>query len=259
MERELEALRDLVNAAWRIVVFTGAGISTESGIPDFRGPNGIWTRVDPRGHTIQNFLGSEEGRRRYWRLSTEMYGQMLAARPNAGHRAVAYLEQAGRLGAVITQNVDGLHQIAGNTPRRVIELHGTAREIGCLQCGSRVPREAFQPRVDEQGNAPHCERCGGLMKPATISFGQSLIPAVIERATEETERCDLFLVIGSSLQVYPAAGFPLLAVRRGVPLAIINQEETPHDPLAAVVLRGQAGEMLPPIVNAPLTAKPLPA
>ena len=258
MEAGLERLRELVHGAQRIVVFTGAGISTESGIPDFRGPNGIWTKIDPADFTIQAFLASAEGRRRYWRRSSDMYRQILASEPNAAHRAVAALEEAGRLGAVVTQNVDGLHQVAGNSPGKVIELHGTAREIGCLSCGARTPRERIQPRVDAEGNAPDCERCGGFLKPATISFGQALLPGVLERAAEESERCDLFLVIGSSLQVYPAAGFPLLAVERGVPLAIVNLQETPHDPHAEAVVRGVAGEVLPPIVNALPIPRPLP-
>jgi NAD-dependent deacetylase len=257
--RALDKLRELIHGARRIVVFTGAGISTESGIPDFRGPNGAWTKYDPNDFTIQNFLRSAESRRRYWRRSTEMYRQILASAPNPAHRAVAVLEEAGRIGAVITQNVDGLHQLAGNAPERVIELHGSARHVACLSCGARTPREAIQPQVDEEGNAPDCERCGGLLKPATISFGQALLPEVLARATEESERCDLFLVIGSSLQVYPAAGFPLLAVERSASLAIVNLQETPHDTHAEAVVRGMAGEVLPPIVASLPLPRPSPA
>jgi NAD-dependent deacetylase len=254
----LAALADLMGSARRILVFTGAGISTESGIPDFRGPNGVWKKYDPNEFTIQNFLRDAESRRRYWRRSTEMYRTIRASRPNPAHLAVARLEAAGRLGAVVTQNVDGLHQEAGNSPGRVIELHGTTREIGCLKCGRRVPREEFQPRVREDGSAPDCAHCGGLMKPATISFGQALSPETLERAEAETERCDLFLVIGSSLQVYPAAGYPLLAHARGTPLAILNLQETPHDAYARAVVRRPAGEVLPPIVDALAPPKPLP-
>jgi NAD-dependent deacetylase len=160
---------------------------------------------------------------------------------------------------VITQNIDGLHQAAGNSRERVIELHGTTLEIGCLSCGDRQPRHAFQPLVQADGTAPDCQKCGGLLKPATISFGQQLVPEVIERAERETERCDLFLVIGSSLQVYPAAGFPLLAVARGIPLAIVNHQETPHDGHARVVLRETAGEVLPRLVEGIGVPQPLPA
>ena len=244
--------------AWRVAVFTGAGISTESGIPDFRGPNGLWTKADPNDFTIQNFLRSAESRRRYWRRSSEMYRQILASAPNPAHRAVARLEAAGRLGAVITQNVDGLHVAAGNSRERVIELHGTALEIACLDCGDRQPRHAFQALVQADGSAPDCAKCGGLLKPATISFGQALVPEVVERAEAETERCDLFLVIGSSLQVYPAAGLPLRAVARGTPLAIVNLQETPHDGHARAIVRRVAGEVLPEIVNALPLPRPLP-
>lgn len=259
MDAPLAALRELMRNARRVAVFTGAGISTESGIPDFRGPNGVWTKYDPNDFTIQNFLRSAESRRRYWLRSSEMYRQILASAPNAAHRAIARLEAAGRLGAVITQNIDGLHVAAGNSPERVIELHGTALEIACLNCGDRQPRHAFQALVQDDGSAPDCKACGGLLKPATISFGQALVPEVIERAQAETDRCDLFLVIGSSLQVYPAAGLPLLAVAQGTPLAIVNLQETPHDSHAQAVVRRVAGEVLPEIVDALPLPLPVPA
>jgi len=174
---------------------------------------------------------------------------MTQARPNAGHKAIADLERLGVLHTVITQNVDGLHQDAGVSPARVVELHGTARHVACLTCGRSMPREQFQPRVSAQGDAPACT-CGGLMKPATISFGQMLPQAALARAGAATAECDLFLVIGSSLVVYPAAGFPLLAVERGAPLAIINHQETPQDAVATVVLRGSSGAVLPTVVGA---------
>ena len=259
MDASLAELRDLMLKARRAAVFTGAGISTESGIPDFRGPNGVWTKADPNDFTIQNFLHSAEARRRYWLRSSEMYRQILASAPNPAHRAVARLEAAGRLGAVITQNIDGLHVAAGNSRERVIELHGSALEIACLDCGDRQPRHTFQALVQADGSAPDCVKCGGLLKPATISFGQALVPEVVERATAETELCDLFLVIGSSLQVYPAAGLPLRAVARGTPLAIVNLQETPHDGLARAVVRRAAGEVLPQVVNALPMPWPLPA
>jgi len=250
MDPSVEKLSTLIQQARRIVVFSGAGISTESGIPDFRGPGGVWEKFDPNEFHIDRFLASAESRRRYWQRTTQFYAEIATAKPNAAHRAVVQLEQLGRLGAVITQNVDGLHQIAGTSPELVIELHGTSRFVACMSCGDRHPREAFQELVSAEGEAPDCEKCGGLMKPATVSFGQMLPPEALERAAEETRQCDLFLVIGSSLVVYPAAGFPLMAVQQGVPLAILNHQETPHDPYAAAVVRETAGEVLPPIVEA---------
>ena len=252
----IDQFRDLLESSQRIAIFTGAGISTESGIPDFRGPEGVWTKFDPNDFAFDKFLASADNRKRYWMRSSGMYRQIAASEPNPAHRAVARLEELGRLGAVITQNVDGLHQLAGNSPEKVIELHGTTREIGCLSCGRRVPREVIQPRVLEDGTAPDCEHCGGLLKPATISFGQALPEEALADAARESEQCDLFLVVGSSLVVYPAAGLPAMAAARGIPLAIVNLHETPHDAAAQVVVRAHAGEVLPPMVEA-LTA-PLP-
>jgi len=250
MDESVERLTDLVRDAHRIVVFTGAGISTESGIPDFRGPNGVWTKFNPEDFTFDKFLASAEARRRHWLRGAQSYATIRKAEPNAAHRAVADLERMGRLGAVITQNVDGLHQMAGVPEDKVIELHGNTRRVGCLSCGHTVDREAFQPLVSPEGDAPDCEKCGGLMKPTTISFGQMLDPRTVERATAETEQCDLFLVVGSSLVVYPAAGYPMVAAQRGVPLAIVNLQETPHDSYATLVVRAFAGELLPPVVRA---------
>lgn len=250
MSDGMRQLIDLVRPAGRIVVFTGAGISTESGIPDFRGPGGVWEKFDSNDFHIDRFLANAESRRRYWQRSTAMYEQILLAQPNAAHRAVAALEAHGRVGAVITQNVDGLHQVAGSSPQRMIELHGNTRFVGCLACGRRVPREAFQPQVTPAGDAPDCEHCGGLMKPATISFGQMLTPESLSRAAEETDACDLFLVIGSSLVVYPAAEFPIRAVRAGAPLVIVNRMDTPHDPYATLVLQASAGEVMTRLVEA---------
>ena len=261
MNERLERLTDLVRSARRIVVFTGAGISTESGIPDFRGPGGVWEKFDPNDFHIDRFLASPESRRRYWQRSTAMYDQILHARPNAAHHAVVSLEELGKLGAVITQNVDGLHQEAGTSPGRIVELHGNTRRVACLSCGHSVPREHFQPLVSADGDAPDCDQCGGLMKPATISFGQMLTPESIMRAAEETDACDLFLAIGSSLVVYPAAEFPIRAVRAGAPLVIINHQDTPHDPYATLVLNDSAGEVMGSVVRGlgvAVVAAPLP-
>ncbi len=250
MDENVEQLTALVREAHRIVVFSGAGISTESGIPDFRGPNGVWTKFNPDDFTFDKFLASAEARRRHWLRGSSSWEAIRDAEPNAAHRAVAELERMGKLGAVITQNVDGLHQMAGVSEEKVIELHGNTRRVGCLTCGHSVAREAYQPLVSPEGDAPECEKCGGLMKTTTISFGQMLVPDILERATRETEQCDLFLVVGSSLVVYPAAGYPLMAVQRGTPLAIINLQDTPHDSYATLVVRAFAGELLPPVVEA---------
>jgi len=259
MREPLDRLTDLVRDARRIVVFTGAGISTESGIPDFRGPGGVWTKYDPGEFHIDRFLASPESRRRYWMRVTEFYTEIAKAMPNAAHYAVVQLERMGKLGAVVTQNVDGLHQLAGSAPENVVELHGSHRFVSCLSCGHSHPRGRFQEWVTPDGQAPDCEKCGGLMKPATISFGQMLKPEVLERASEEAQNCDLFLVVGSSLVVYPAAGLPLLAVRNGSALAIVNNEETPHDDRAAVVVRAPAGQTLTRVLEAIAPDVPMPA
>ena len=262
MRDEIERLIALVREARRIVAFTGAGISTESGIPDFRGPGGVWEKFDSSDFHIDRFLANEESRRRYWQRSTAMYEQILQARPNAAHHALAALERMGKLSAVITQNVDGLHQLAGSSPERIIELHGNTRAVACLSCERRVDRSDFQPLVSPQGDAPACERCGGLMKPATISFGQMLTPESLQRAAEETDACDLFLVIGSSLVVYPAAAFPLRAIQAGASLVIVNHQDTPHDAYGTLVLNAGAGEVMTALLEGlqiPLQPVPLPS
>ena len=246
----LERLTELVRQSSKIVAFTGAGISTESGIPDFRSPGGVWEKFDPNEFTIQRFVESEESRRKHWLRSSAMYAQILASEPNPAHLALARLEKMGRLRALITQNVDGLHQRAGSDPAHIIELHGNTTRVGCLSCEYEVPREEFQPLVSPAGDAPPCPECGGLMKPATISFGQSLKPDSLVRAAEAAQDCDLFLVIGSSLVVYPAAEFPLVARRQGAELAILNLQETPHDPHASVVIQAVAGEVMQSVLRA---------
>jgi NAD-dependent deacetylase len=251
-------LADLLAASHSCVVFTGAGISTESGIPDFRSPGGIWTRVDPMEFTFDRYVERPEVRRRSWAMRRDFWAT--AAEPNPAHRAVARLEAAGRLAAVVTQNVDGLHQDAGS--RSVIELHGTAREVMCIGqrptsgtpqgCGFRAPVQWAFEQLDAGAQDPPCPRCSGLVKSATVSFGQSLPTGSIERALELATSADLVLAVGSSLQVYPAAAVPAEAAGAGVPLAIVNDEPTPLDGEAALVVRGRAGEVLPPAVEAAL-------
>jgi NAD-dependent deacetylase len=228
------------------MVFTGAGISTESGIPDFRGPNGVWRTRDPARYTIQNYIADAEVRRERWR--DRMDSGIDAAQPNAAHRAITRLQQAARAPVVVTQNIDGLHQKAGAS--NVIELHGTTLEAVCLQCARRMPVQVVLERVREGDDDPHCETCGGLLKTATISFGQRLVKQDLERATEEAERCDACLAVGSTLSVWPAAGVPVHAVRNGADLVIVNDGETELDGMARAIVSGRAGEVLPGFVDA---------
>jgi NAD-dependent deacetylase len=244
MSPPLEIARGLVSTSARIVALTGAGISTESGIPDFRGPNGVWTK-DPRAERMSNihYYMSDPGVRKLsWqaRLNSPAW----QAQPNDGHRALVALERAGKLRAVVTQNIDGLHQRSGNSPAAVIEVHGTMWDVMCMSCGWRGPMQPVLDRVRRGEDDPPCDRCGGVLKSATISFGQPLVPQVIERAMRAAEQSDLLLAIGSSLQVYPAAGIVPLAKEAGACLVIVNAEPTPFDDLADVVLRDPIGRVL---------------
>ncbi len=222
------------------VAFTGAGISTESGIPDFRSPGGIWSRSQPV--MFQDFLARAEARHEYWRQKCQAHQEFAAAEPNDGHRVMARWEQRGWLQAVITQNIDGLHQAAGS--RKVLELHGTARQIGCLGCQTRFDPEPLVQRFLQTGVVPDCPNCGGLLKHATVSFGQELPQDVLTEAIELSRRSDLFLALGSSLVVEPAASLPRLAHETGARLVIINRDPTGQDELADAVLRGGIGETL---------------
>lgn len=229
-----------VSLSRRAVAFTGAGISTESGIPDFRSPGGIWSRY--RQVTFQEFLRSAEARRQYWLRRKEAYPAVRDAKPNAGHRVLASLESAGKLRAVITQNIDGLHQQAGS--RRVLELHGNTHSIACLECGARYEPGPIQRRLEAGEENLLCGQCGGLLKPATISFGQPLPQEVLTEALQLCLESDLVLAIGSSLAVEPAASLPLRARRNGARLVIINRSETPLDSIADVVTRDSVGACL---------------
>ncbi len=238
----MAGLRRLIDAARRAVVFTGAGISTESGIPDFRSPGGIWSKFQPVD--FRDFLSSEEMRREFWRRKFATHPAIEQAEPSRGHRAVAELARRGTVSSVVTQNIDGLHQRSGVPDDMVIELHGNTTYARCLRCGERCELapiwEAFS--VDE--TLPVCGACGGLVKTATISFGQQMPADAMRRAEEETLSCDLFLAVGSSLTVYPAAGFPALAKRNGARLVIINREPTELDSLADLVVHGEIGPTL---------------
>ena len=235
-----DALRDLVDAARRIVFFTGAGISTESGIPDFRSPGtGLWNTMKPI--QFQDFIASDAVRQESWKRRFEGERVMEQARPNRGHLAVARLINSGKASAVITQNVDNLHQDSGIGPDRVIELHGNATYARCLQCGLRYELADLEAGWRRIGRVDPCSRCGGIIKSATISFGQAMPEAAMARAQEQTDACDLMIVLGSSLVVYPAAGFPEYARRRGARLAIVNREETPLDDIADLVVHEGIG------------------
>jgi NAD-dependent protein deacetylase/lipoamidase len=238
----IAALARLIEAARRAVVFTGAGISTESGIPDFRSPGGIWTRMAPID--FDDFLASETARRETWRRRFALQETLDAARPNRGHRAVAELVRRGTVSSVITQNIDGLHQESGVPAERVIELHGNTTYATCLDCGTRHELAAIRLAFERDGEPPRCVRCEGFVKTATISFGQAMPQAAMRRAELETLAADLFIVLGSSLVVYPAAGFPELAKRNGAALVIVNREPTGLDAIADLVLNRPIGDTL---------------
>jgi NAD-dependent deacetylase len=246
----VEEVRPWVDAAQRVVVLTGAGISTDSGIPDFRGPNGVWTRNPgaERTATLQHYMSDPEVRRAAWRTRIDHPGWR--AEPNAGHRALVALEQRGKLDTLITQNIDGLHQAAGSDPAKVVEVHGTMREVVCMSCAERAPMERALARVRAGEDDPPCRTCGGILKSATISFGQNLVVADLERAIEAAKRCDLMLAVGSTLSVYPVADVVPMAAMAGARVVIVNGQESAMDDLADAVLRGSISELLPPLVEA---------
>ena len=244
-ERLVTVVRGWIEAAERVVVLTGAGVSTDSGIPDFRGPQGVWTR-NPEAEkqsTIQHYVADPEVRRRAWRSRLE--SPAWSAQPNAGHRALVALERRGKLDTLITQNIDGLHQAAGSSPERVVEVHGTMREVVCLDCGQRAPMERALARVRAGEDDPPCRTCGGILKSATISFGQGLVPEDLRRAELAARRCDLMLAVGTKLSVWPVAGVVPVAKDSGARVVIVNAEPTEMDGMADAVLRGSIGDILP--------------
>ena len=246
-DREIAALARAIAGSRRAVVFTGAGISTESGIPDFRSPGGIWTRMAPID--FSDFLASEEARRETWRRRFAMEEAFREARPNRGHRAVAELVSRGKVGVVITQNIDGLHQASGIADDQVIELHGNTTYARCLDCKARYELAPLRISFERDETAPVCDECGGFVKTATISFGQAMPEEPMRRAEIETLAADLFIVAGSSLVVYPAAAFPELAKQNEASLVIINREATGLDPIADLVLNRALGETLGAVVG----------
>jgi NAD-dependent deacetylase len=242
-------VRSWIDAAQRTVVLTGAGISTDSGIPDFRGPNGVWTRNPgaERRATLQNYLSDPAVRREAWQARLDHPG--LSARPNAGHRALVELERRGKLHTLVTQNIDGLHQEAGSDPTKVVEVHGTMHEVLCMSCGERAAMERALARVRAGEDDPPCRSCGGILKSATISFGQNLVPEDLQRAVDAARGCDLLLAVGSTLAVYPVADMVPVARMAGAQIVIVNAEETAMDDLADAVIRGSISEVLPALIG----------
>jgi len=245
---KIAAAAEMILASRRLVVFTGAGISTESGIPDFRGPGGIWTRFDPDDFTIQKFLRSEETRRKQWKILIEG-GLFSNVRPNRAHLAIAELEEIGKLNCIITQNIDNLHQKAGNSPDRIFELHGNMQWVKCLDCDERYTVEYIKKKLKSGIEVPECEMCHGILKPDVVFFGEMLPTEVLDAATAYSMHCDLFLVVGSSLVVQPAALMPAYAKEAGARLIIVNIGDTPYDSQADILIEGKAGDVMSKIVE----------
>jgi NAD-dependent deacetylase len=242
----------MLRDARAIVVLTGAGISTESGIPDFRGPQGIWTKnpAAEKTATLQYYVSDPEVRKQSWRNRVDGTGATYwAAEPNTGHRALAELERKAVLHTLVTQNVDGLHHAAGTSHEKIIEIHGNVREVKCLSCEWRAPMEIALDRVRAGEEDPACPECGGILKSATISFGENLVPEDLHRAQVAAAESDVFLAVGTSLTVYPAAGLPEVALARGARLIVMNAQDTPFDDLAVAVFRDPLGEVLPAVVE----------
>lgn len=248
MDDLIQQAARMIAGAQRMVVFTGAGVSTESGIPDFRSPGGLWTRFDPDDFTIDRYLQSETARRRMWKILLEE-GLLTEAEPNAAHLALAELERMGKLRCVITQNIDNLHQKGGNSPELVYELHGNMKWVVCLKCNQKRSLEEIKPLVAAADYQPLCDRCGGLLKPDVIFFGEMLPQTTLMEASRHSQECDLFMVIGSSLVVYPAAALPLQAKRAGAKLMIVNLGPTEQDHLADLRIHRSAGETMTEILN----------
>jgi NAD-dependent protein deacetylase/lipoamidase len=246
VEKKIITIAEKIAQGGRNLFFTGAGISTESGIPDYRSQGGIWDQFRPV--TFDEFMSSRDARIEYWRQKTELYPDLLKARPNAGHRAIARLCDAGMVEAVITQNIDGLHQASGIPEERVIELHGNTTRVRCMSCAALSPLDEAQARIAAGDPAPACP-CGGYLKPDTISFGQSMPETELARAVGLCQNCDLLCVVGSTLLVQPAAHLPLYARRNGAFLAIVNLSETPCDDISQALIRGHAGEVLTAVAD----------
>ena len=240
----------IIKEAKKILVFSGAGMSTESGIPDFRSPGGVWSKYDPSDFYFDKIISSEKAREKYWEMSTEFYATMKDAVPNHAHLAIRAIEESGKLLVIVTQNIDNLHHKAGNSPERIIEIHGTAFSVSCLSCGKKYDRNDIQERLNSGVKVPYCDDCEGILKPDTISFGQAMPEDKMADALMYARECDLCIVLGSSLVVYPAASVPVHAVQNGATLIIINRDETPLDAEADLVCHESLSKALVQMVGA---------
>lgn len=240
---------ELIKVAEKILVFSGAGLSTESGIPDFRSPGGVWSKYDPSDFYFDKIISDEKARVKYWQMSTEFYQTMKDAVPNRAHLAIKALEDMGKLLAVVTQNIDRLHHKAGNSPDKIIEIHGTAFSVSCLSCGKKYDRDDIEDRIRLGVKVPYCDDCPGILKPDTISFGQAMPEDKMAKAITHARKCDLCIALGSSLVVYPAASVPALAVESGAKLMIINRDETPLDSMADLVVQESVSKALGKMVE----------
>ncbi len=249
MDELIKKGAQMIKEANNILVFTGAGISTESGIPDFRSPGGIWSKYDPSDFYFQRIISDERAREKYWKMSSEYWEGMKNAKPNKAHLAIKDIENAGKLLAIVTQNIDRLHHKAGNSPDKIIELHGTAFYVSCLNCGRKYEREEIEQRIKAGVKVPYCENCSGVLKPDTISFGQSLPQDKLTLAFKYASECDLCIVLGSSLVVYPAASVPSHAVQNGAKIIIINRDVTPLDSDADLVIHDSISKALGTMVE----------
>ncbi len=248
-EELVDEIAGLIAESKRIVVFTGAGISTESGIPDFRGPDGLWTKFDPEDFTYQKFVSDREARKRLWQMNKTIGFGWSSLQPNLGHLAVAELERIGKLDCVITQNVDGLHQKAGNSEDRVIQLHGNMQWVKCITCGARHHYEEVVKWIESGVEVPECVQCGGILKPDAVFFGEAMPVHETQEAEKRSSACDLCIVIGSSLVVYPAALMPQYALNSGAKLVIVNEGPTDLDRAAHIRIGGKAGEVMSRVIN----------
>ena len=240
---------ELISESESILVFTGAGLSTESGIPDFRGPGGIWEKYDPSDFYFQRFVSDESAREKYWQMSSEFYQVMRDAVPNRAHLCVKKLEETGKLLAIVTQNIDRLHHRAGISPDKIIEIHGTAFSVSCLSCGKDYDRDEIEDRLKSGVKVPYCDDCSGILKPDTISFGQAMPEDKMAESLRHARECDLCIVLGSSLVVYPAASVPIQAVEHGGKLMIVNRDETPLDQEAALTIHDSVAKILGQIID----------
>ncbi|MGE5841625.1 MAG: SIR2 family NAD-dependent protein deacylase [Deltaproteobacteria bacterium] len=240
---------ELIEASKRILVFVGAGLSTESGIPDFRSPGGVWDKYDPSDFYFQRIISSESAREKYWKMSTEFWDTMKDALPSRGHFAILKLEASGKLAGIVTQNIDNLHHKTGNKPEYIIEIHGNAFTVSCMSCGKKYDRGLIQERLLSGVKVPYCDDCSGILKPDTVSFGQSMPEDKMTKAYRLAEECDLCIVLGSSLVVYPAAYIPVHAVESGAKLMIINRDKTDLDSKAALVVHDSIGKVFGDMVD----------